>query len=94
MSPAADVLERLEHSIGAIAQLDVDSLTDAELHQLTVTTQQLRDRLTAVTVPTVARWDDRAVWATTVPVPPPPVSPSRRRVPSARRLMWCGVPVD
>ena len=63
MGGAADVLERLEHSIGAFALLDVDSLTDAELHQLTVTTQRLRDRLTAVTVPAVARWDDRAVWA-------------------------------
>jgi hypothetical protein len=53
----------VEQGIDAIAALDVDTLTDAELHALTVASQRLRDRLAAVAAPVVARWDARAVWA-------------------------------
>jgi hypothetical protein len=62
MATVDDTLEQLEHSISALAALDVDVLTDAELHEITVATQRLRDRLTAVTVPVVARWHARRVW--------------------------------
>jgi hypothetical protein len=58
----ATVVEQLEHSISALAALDVDTLTDTELHELTVAAQRLRDRLTAAAVPVVARWHARGVW--------------------------------
>jgi hypothetical protein len=57
----ATVVEQLEHSISALAALDVDTLTDTELHELTVAAQRLRDRLTAAAVPVVARWHARGV---------------------------------
>jgi hypothetical protein len=58
-----DILEQLERSLNALAALDVDTLSDVELHRVTVASQRCRDRLTAVTVPTVARWDATSVWA-------------------------------
>lgn len=53
----------LEQGIDALAAMDVDALTDAELHELAVMSLRLRDRLAAVTAPVVARWDARTVWA-------------------------------
>jgi hypothetical protein len=58
----ASVLEIVEHGIDALAAVDPDTLTDAELHEITVASQRLRDRLAAAAAPVVARWDARAVW--------------------------------
>lgn len=53
----------VEQGVEALAALDVDALTDAELHEITIASQRLRDRLAAVTAQVVARWDAKAVWA-------------------------------
>jgi hypothetical protein len=56
-------LALLDDGLAALAAIDVDTLTDEELHELTVTTHRVRDRLTATAAAIVARWDARAVWA-------------------------------
>ncbi len=63
MSTVADVVEHLQNSLDALASLDVDTLSDTDLHHLTVHTRRIQDRLTAAAVPAMARWDARAVWA-------------------------------
>lgn len=63
MATVGDILEELERSLNALAALDVDTLSDVELHRVTIAAQRSRDRLTAATVPAVARWDARGVWA-------------------------------
>jgi hypothetical protein len=59
----AAALSLLDDGLDALCALDVDAMTDAELHELTVATHRFRDRLTAATATIVARWDARRVWA-------------------------------
>lgn len=63
MVTVMDLLERLEHDTAALSTIDVDTLSDAELHAVTVGSQRARDRLAAAAAPVVARWDSRVVWA-------------------------------
>jgi hypothetical protein len=58
-----DASSVLERAIGEIAALDVDALTDDELHEQLVALQRMADRLTAVIAPLARRWDARQVWA-------------------------------
>jgi hypothetical protein len=60
MLSAVDIIEQ---GVEALASVDVDSLTDLELHEITVASRLLCDRLTAAAVPAVARWNARSVWA-------------------------------
>jgi hypothetical protein len=55
--------ELLERDIEALDGIDLDSLSDEALQDLTVATQRLGDRLAAVSASIVARWDARGVWA-------------------------------
>ena len=52
----------LEASIDALAAAGVDELDDESLHELTVATQRLRDRLEVAAGRLLARWDARQVW--------------------------------
>lgn len=61
MEPAVGVLSG---AIDALAAVDVDSLTDAELHAAVVSVQRLGDRLAVVAAPLLERWKHREVWAT------------------------------
>ena len=56
------VVETLEASIDALTDVDLDGLDDGSLHELTVATQRLRDRLEVAAGRVLARWDTRQVW--------------------------------
>lgn len=58
-----DALDLLRRSVEAVRAIDLDSLTDGELHELAIATQQLCGRLTAATAPLLQRWEQRGVWA-------------------------------
>ncbi len=60
MEPAVGLLSG---AVDALAAVDVDGLTDAELHALVVSVQRLGDRLAVVGAPLVERWQRRQVWA-------------------------------
>jgi hypothetical protein len=55
-------VETLEAAIDALTDVDLDGLDDGTLHELTVATQRLRDRLDVSAGRLLARWDDRQVW--------------------------------
>ena len=57
-------LEQLTSAIDALTALDIDALTDTELHTAVVSLQRLGDRLTVITAPLLQRWHHRQVWAT------------------------------
>jgi hypothetical protein len=56
-------LEELQAAIDGIAGLDVDTLTDAELHDAVVGIGTLSTRLEAQWCRLIARWDANQVWA-------------------------------
>lgn len=58
-----ELVDQVHTAIDALAALDVDTLTDAELDEVTITVQRERHRLAAVSAKLTARWDDRQVWA-------------------------------
>lgn len=60
MEPAVGLLSG---AIDALAAVDVDALTDAELHAAVVSLQRLGDRLAVVGAPLLQRWKHREVWA-------------------------------
>lgn len=53
----------ISSAIDALAGVDLDSLTDAELHATVISVQRLGDRLAVVAAPLVERWQHRQVWA-------------------------------
>lgn len=55
--------DELHGAIKALHQLDSDTVTDAELHELVVAVQRERARLGAVAAKLLGRWDRRGVWA-------------------------------
>ena len=57
------LIERLVEVIDDLATLDVDTLTDEELHHVTVALQRQRARLGAAAAACLARWDTRGVWS-------------------------------
>jgi len=58
-----DGVEQLDAAIDAALTLDVDALTDAELHDAVVELQRQRARLGVAAARLLARWDQRQVWA-------------------------------
>jgi hypothetical protein len=56
-------VELVERAVSAVATVDVDALSDAELHDHVVGLQRLTDRLVAATAALVQRWDARQAWA-------------------------------
>ncbi|MET0457911.1 MAG: DUF222 domain-containing protein, partial [Ilumatobacteraceae bacterium] len=57
-----EVFSRLGEVITSIAELDVDSLTDAELDALVVGVQRAGQQLAGVGAAALARWDGAGVW--------------------------------
>ena len=58
-----DCSTRLTAAIDELADLDVDALDDAELHELVVALGALSTRLEAAWCRLIGRWDRRQVWA-------------------------------
>jgi Domain of unknown function (DUF222) len=58
-----EVVERLDDAIGALLELDPDTLTDSELQESVVAVQRCRARLGAAAANLLSRWDHRGVWA-------------------------------
>ena len=56
-------LEQLTNAIDALTALDIDALTDTELHTAVIGLQRLGDRLTVIAAPLLERWHHRQVWA-------------------------------
>jgi hypothetical protein len=56
-------MELLDQAIDAVAAVDPDALSDAELHELVVATRRQRDRLAAAEARLLAVWDARKIWA-------------------------------
>ena len=56
-------LDTLNAAIDTLAALDVDGLSDEELHAAVIGVQRARGRLGVVTGRLVGRWDARQVWA-------------------------------
>ncbi len=59
----ADGLGLLHEAIDGLAELDLATLDDAELHRIVVSVQQERARLGAMAAELLGRWDARKVWA-------------------------------
>ena len=57
------MLGGLDAAVGAIEQLDVDSLSDEELGELLVGLRRLENRLDAAATRHTAAWDARRAWA-------------------------------
>jgi hypothetical protein len=56
-------LEALTKAIDAVLAVDVQALTDAEVHDLTVGLQRQTSRLAAARAEASAAWDGRRLWA-------------------------------
>ena len=57
-----EVFNQLGDVITTLAQLDVDTLSDAELDALVIGTQRACQQLAAVGAAPLARWDTAGVW--------------------------------
>jgi hypothetical protein len=58
----AGVIERLDEAITAIADIDLDTLTDPDLDGFVIGLQRARHRLAGLTAAPLARWDTTSVW--------------------------------
>ena len=56
-------LELVAEGVDELRQLDLDSITAADLHDLVIGLHSLADRLTAATAPLLDRWQHSGVWA-------------------------------
>jgi Domain of unknown function (DUF222) len=56
------VVAAFEEAITSLGAVDLDTLDDDALHDLTVATQRLRDRFELAAGRVLARWDTRGVW--------------------------------
>jgi hypothetical protein len=59
---SVEVLERLNEAIDAVADVDVDTLTDSQLDEFVIALQRARHRLVGATTGALARWDGVGVW--------------------------------
>ena len=55
-------VDQLHEAINTLAGVDVDTLPDAALDELTIQLQRERHRLDAVAATLQARWDQRGLW--------------------------------
>src|SRR5215216_4726470 len=55
-------VDTLQETISALAAVDLDTLTDFELDDLTIRLQHEAHRLAAVSAKVAARWETRGVW--------------------------------
>jgi hypothetical protein len=60
---ASGLLDRLEGFIDELAAVDLDTLSDSELHDTVVALGRLSSRLEAAWCRQIGRWDARHVWA-------------------------------
>ena len=60
---AGGLLDRLTEALDGLADLDVDVLDEAELHDAVTTTGGLTSRLEALWCRLIASWDRRQLWA-------------------------------
>ncbi len=58
----SEVIEGLDRAIGAITDLEVDTLEDDQLDQLVIALQRARHRMAGAAAGPMARWDARGVW--------------------------------
>jgi Domain of unknown function (DUF222) len=58
-----EILDGLREALDALADVDVEALSDGELHAVVVELAALSTRLEAQWCRTIARWDARMVWA-------------------------------
>ena len=56
-------VEHLREAVDRLAELDVDEMSDRELHDAVTALQRQRARLGSVAATLLARWDGRGVWA-------------------------------
>ena len=56
-------VEQLRGAVDRLAELDLDELSDAELHDTVIALQREQARLGSVAAGLLARWDRRGVWA-------------------------------
>src|SRR3954469_18653149 len=57
------MLQALRDTVDALHAIDVDGLSDTELHELVTGLQREGERLEAAQARLLARWDARCVWA-------------------------------
>jgi len=57
------LLARLEALLDDLAELDVDTLGDGELHQMVIALSRCDTRLEAARCRLIGRWDRRQIWA-------------------------------
>ncbi len=57
------MVEQLHEVIDRLTALELDALTDAELHDLTIGLERARHRLAVASARCVRRWDTRGLWA-------------------------------
>jgi Domain of unknown function (DUF222) len=57
-----ELVDRLDTALGDLLDLDPDTLTDGELHDLVVTVQRESHRLAALRAKLISAWDFRGVW--------------------------------
>src|SRR3954470_10881391 len=57
------MLQGLRDAVDALNAVDVDGLSDTELHELVTGLQREGERLEAAQARLLARWDARCVWA-------------------------------
>ena len=71
-----EVVQRLDDVAATLAAIDLDALSDDELHALTIGARRALERLTVGVGRCLARWDARTVWAGgPVPLGPLPSGP-------------------
>jgi 5-methylcytosine-specific restriction endonuclease McrA len=58
-----ELADRLDTALGDLLDLDPDTLTDSDLHELVVTVQRHSHRLAALRAKLISVWDGRKVWA-------------------------------
>ena len=81
---AGGLVERLTAAITELADIDVDGLEDAELHEAVVAIGGLATRLEATWCRLIGAWDRRQLWAADGSKSPAPARP--RDASAARRL--------
>jgi phage gp46-like protein len=58
-----ELVDRLDTAVSDLLEVDLDALTDGELHELVVAVQRQSNRLSALRAKLISAWDGRGVWA-------------------------------
>jgi Domain of unknown function (DUF222) len=58
-----EVIEQLDDTVSDLLAVDVDTVTDSELHEIVVALHRQSHRLAAARARLLARWETRGVWA-------------------------------